>query len=88
MARVEESVLLDGVQVQVAAVVERSLLGRGVVVGAGAKLTSMTVVGDNEVVAAGTELSGGRVPGGESMGVRSALHAGDVAPGTGAGVAG
>jgi mannose-1-phosphate guanylyltransferase len=61
-ARVERSVLLAGARVEERAVVEHSIVGREAVIGEGACVRDLTVVGDGEVVPAGAQLSGARVP--------------------------
>jgi mannose-1-phosphate guanylyltransferase len=61
-ARVERSVLLAGARVDERAVVEDSIVGRDAVIGEGACLRELTVVGDREVVPAGAELCGAKVP--------------------------
>jgi len=61
-ARVERSVVLAGARVEERAVVEDSIIGRDAVIGEGACVRELTVVGDGEVVPAGAELCGARVP--------------------------
>ena len=61
-ARVENSVLLPGVRVCTAAVVEGSVVGEGAVVAEGAQVLGGSVVGDGEVVAPGRHVDGERVP--------------------------
>lgn len=61
-ARVEGSVLLPGARIGRDAVLADSVLGQGAVVEAGASVTDGSVIGDSEVVAAGTQLGGVRVP--------------------------
>jgi mannose-1-phosphate guanylyltransferase len=58
---VADSVLLDDVLIDAGAVVERSVLGAGVHVGAEAVVTD-AVVGDNERIEPGAALDGVRVP--------------------------
>jgi mannose-1-phosphate guanylyltransferase len=57
-ARIDGSVLFDGVTVDAGAVVERSVLGAGARVGAGAVLCD-TVIGDRAAIGARCELRGG-----------------------------
>ena len=61
-ARVERSVLLPHAEVGEGAVVEDSALGQRARVAAGAVVVGGTVVGDGEVVEAGSRLDGARVP--------------------------
>jgi mannose-1-phosphate guanylyltransferase len=60
-ARVEDSVLLPGVEVGVDAQITRSAIGRGAVIGADAVLVD-AVVGDEVAIEAGAQLDGVRVP--------------------------
>jgi NDP-sugar pyrophosphorylase family protein len=61
-AHVEGSVLLPGATVEKGAVVVGSILGRGSVVAEGCRLSPVTVVGDDVVVPAGSQLTDARVP--------------------------
>lgn len=61
-AVVYQAVLLEGAHVQVGACVKRSVLGREVVVGPGAVVDDLSVLGDGWVVAAGDVLTGARLP--------------------------
>ena len=61
-AIVREAVVLEGGHVQAGAFVNRSVLGRNVVVGPGAVVDALSVLGDGWVVAAGTVLDGARLP--------------------------
>jgi mannose-1-phosphate guanylyltransferase len=61
-ARVVESVLLPGATVQRDARLHRAIVGHRAVVGAGAELSTETVVGDDTVIPCGATLSGARVP--------------------------
>lgn len=61
-AIVREAVVLEGGHVQAGAFVNRSVLGRNVVVGPGAVVDALSVLGDGWVVAAGAVLDGARLP--------------------------
>jgi len=61
-ARVHDAVVLDGGRVRAGAFVSRSVLGRNVVVGLGAVVDALSVLGDGWVVGAGDVLSGARLP--------------------------
>jgi mannose-1-phosphate guanylyltransferase len=61
-ARVERSVLLAGAQVGERSVVTDSVVGPGSIVKPDAVLTDLTLVGAATSIAAGTRISGGRVP--------------------------
>jgi mannose-1-phosphate guanylyltransferase len=61
-ALVHEAVLFEGAHVQAGAFVKRSVLGRNVVVGPGAVVDDLSVLGDGWVVAAGDVLTGARLP--------------------------
>jgi len=61
-ASVRDAVLLDGAHVRESAVVHGSVLGRNVVVGPGAVVNELSVLGDGWVVQAGDVLSGARLP--------------------------
>ncbi len=61
-ATVERSVLLPGARVEGGGNVVDSVLGEGARVGVGASVIEGTVVGDGEIVEAGTHLEGARVP--------------------------
>jgi mannose-1-phosphate guanylyltransferase len=61
-AEVHDAVVLEGGHVRAGAVVRRSVLGRNVVVGLGAVVEALSVLGDGWVVAAGDVLSGARLP--------------------------
>jgi mannose-1-phosphate guanylyltransferase len=61
-AVVHEAVLFEGAHVQADARVHRSVLGRNVVVGPGAVVDDLSVLGDGWVVAAGDVLTGARLP--------------------------
>jgi mannose-1-phosphate guanylyltransferase len=61
-AEVHDAVVLEGGHVRSGAVVRRSVLGRNVVVGLGAVVEALSVLGDGWVVAAGDVLSGARLP--------------------------
>jgi ADP-glucose pyrophosphorylase len=61
-AQVHETVMLEGAHVGAGAVVKRSILGRNVVVGPGAVVGSLSVLGDGWVVPAGDVLAGARLP--------------------------
>jgi mannose-1-phosphate guanylyltransferase len=61
-AQVHDAVLLEGGRVREGAIVRRSVLGRNVVVGLGAVVEGLSVLGDGFVVAAGSVLSGARLP--------------------------
>ena len=60
-ARVVSSVLLPGAVVRAEALVERSVVGAGAVVGEGAEITGLSVVGDGAKVEAGSRLRDARV---------------------------
>ena len=60
-AVVHDSVLLPGALVRASAVVERSIVGERAVVGEGARLTALSVVGGDTTVDAGQELVGARL---------------------------
>jgi mannose-1-phosphate guanylyltransferase len=57
------SIVMDGGRVGAGAVVADSVVGPGAHVGEGASLTDLTVIGAAEMVGAGIELAGVRVPG-------------------------
>jgi mannose-1-phosphate guanylyltransferase len=61
-AIVREAVVLEGGRVQAGAFVNRSVLGRNVVVGRGAIVDALSVLGDGWVVADGAVLDGARLP--------------------------
>ncbi len=61
-AHVRDAVLLEGAQVKKDAFVHGSVLGRDVVVGVGAIVRDLSVLGDGWVVEAGDTLSGARLP--------------------------
>ena len=61
-AHVSDAVLLQGGRVEAGAVVRRSVLGRNVIVGLGAVVEALSVLGDGWVVRAGDVLSGARLP--------------------------
>ncbi|HXW82054.1 MAG TPA: NDP-sugar synthase [Acidimicrobiales bacterium] len=61
-ARVHDAVVLEGGCVRAGAVVHRSVLGCNVVVGLGAVVEALSVLGDGWVVAAGDVLNGARLP--------------------------
>jgi mannose-1-phosphate guanylyltransferase len=61
-AVVRDAVLLPGSHVGRGAVVDRSIVGARAVIGAGARLEGMTVIGDDVRIEGGTELDGVRVP--------------------------
>ncbi len=61
-ATVASSVLLAGSHVLEAATVDSSIVGNRAVVGRDSHLTSMSIVGDDVVVEAGTRLAGARLP--------------------------
>jgi len=61
-AQVNDAVLLSGGHVRAGAVVRRSVLGPNVVVGLGAVVQALSVLGDGWVVGAGDVLSGARLP--------------------------
>jgi mannose-1-phosphate guanylyltransferase len=61
-AIVREAVVLEGGRVQAGAFVNRSVLGRNVVVGRGAIVDALSVLGDGWVVAEGAVLDGARLP--------------------------
>lgn len=56
-----ESVVLPGAQIGTGVTLDRSVVGAGARIGDGARLTGVTVVGDNLEVAAGTVLDGEKV---------------------------
>lgn len=57
-----DSALLPGARVDRGAVVERSIVGYGAVIGASARLSDLSVVGDDVVISPAAALSGERVP--------------------------
>lgn len=59
---VTDSALLPGARVDRGAVVERSIVGYGAVIGASARLSDLSVVGDDVVISPAAALSGERVP--------------------------
>jgi mannose-1-phosphate guanylyltransferase len=61
-ACVNRSVVLDGALIAKGAVVRGSVIGRRAVIGEGACVEDLCVIGDGEVVAPGTKLSGARLP--------------------------
>jgi mannose-1-phosphate guanylyltransferase len=61
-AHVSDAVVLEGGYVRSGAVVRRSVLGPNVVVGLGAVVEALSVLGDGWVVAAGDVLTGARLP--------------------------
>lgn len=61
-AVVRDAVISAGASVGTGAVVEGSIVGPGACVGAGAKLSELSMVGADEVVAAGTVLVGATAP--------------------------
>ena len=61
-ARLVESVVLEGARVAAGAVVERSIVGPRAVVGAAARLSSLSVVGVGYEVPAGVHLDSARLP--------------------------
>jgi mannose-1-phosphate guanylyltransferase len=61
-ARVERSVLLAGAQVSERCVVTDSVVGPGAILQAEVVLTDLTLIGAATSIAAGTRISGGRVP--------------------------
>jgi mannose-1-phosphate guanylyltransferase len=61
-ARIDGSVIFDDVAVGAGAVVRNSIVGRGARVEAGASVADLSVIGDGEVVIAGAQLSGIRLP--------------------------
>ena len=65
-ARVENAVLLPGVRVCSAAVIDGSVVGEGAVVAEGAQVLRGSVVGDGEVIERGRHLDGERVPDSDS----------------------
>ena len=62
-AHLLNSIVMDGGRVGAGAVVVDSVVGPGAHVGEGASLTDLTVIGAAEMVGAGIELAGARVPG-------------------------
>ena len=62
-AHLLNSIVMDGGRVGAGAVVADSVVGPGAHVGEGASLTDLTVIGAAEMVGAGIELAGARVPG-------------------------
>jgi len=62
-AHLLNSIVMDGGRVGAGAVVADSVVGPGAHVGEGASLTDLTVIGATEMVGAGIELAGARVPG-------------------------
>jgi mannose-1-phosphate guanylyltransferase len=62
-AHLLNSIVMDGGRVGAGAVVADSVVGPGSHVGEGASLTDLTVIGAAEMVGAGIELAGVRVPG-------------------------
>ena len=63
-ATVREAVILEGGRVRAGAFVNRSVLGRNVIVGHGSVVDDLSVLGDGWVVAAGDVLKGARLPAG------------------------
>jgi NDP-sugar pyrophosphorylase family protein len=61
-ARVERSILLAGAQVSENAVVTDSVVGPDAILKPEAQLRDLTLVGEGASIAAGTRISGGRVP--------------------------
>ena len=61
-AVVRDAVLCPGARVLADALVESSVVGPAAVVGARAKVTGMTMIGDGAVVEAGSALDGARLP--------------------------
>lgn len=61
-AQVSRSVLLAGSRVRSDAVVDRSIIGWRADVGPSSKLTDLSIIGDDTVLAEGTQLDAGRVP--------------------------
>jgi mannose-1-phosphate guanylyltransferase len=61
-AVVRDSVLLPGAFVGRGAVVESTIVGAGSVVGAGARLSGLSVIGDDIEIEDGAELDGARLP--------------------------
>jgi len=61
-ARLHDAVLLSGVILGEGAVVERSIIGPGAVVGVGAKITGLSVLGEGAVIAAGYSIDAARLP--------------------------
>jgi mannose-1-phosphate guanylyltransferase len=61
-AIIRDSALLPGAVVRRDAVVESTIVGAGSVVGAGARLSGLTVIGDDMKIEDGTELDGARLP--------------------------
>jgi mannose-1-phosphate guanylyltransferase len=61
-ARVRDSVVLPGARIGAGAVIEGSIIGARAEIGADSRLTGLSVVGDDVVVAAGCEVDGARVP--------------------------
>lgn len=61
-AQVRDTVMLQGGRVRAGAMVRRSVLGRNVIVGLGAVVDALSVLGDGWVVGAGDVLSGARLP--------------------------
>jgi mannose-1-phosphate guanylyltransferase len=61
-ATVRDSVLLPGTTVEAGAIVEGSVVGVRSVVSRGARLSQLSVVGDDVVVPAGAELEGAHLP--------------------------
>ena len=62
-AHLLNSIVMDGGRVGAGAVVADSVVGPGAHIGEGASLTDLTVIGAAEMVSAGIELAGARVPG-------------------------
>jgi len=61
-AVVRDSALLPGAVIGRGAVVESTIVGAGSVVGAGARLSGLSVIGDDIEIEDGTELDGARLP--------------------------
>lgn len=61
-AEVIDSVVMANSQIGPAAVVRDSIVGQSVVVGSGASLSALTVIGDGYRVSPGTSLEGARLP--------------------------
>jgi mannose-1-phosphate guanylyltransferase len=60
--RIVRSLIMEGAEIGPDVVIEGSIIGAGVRVGAGARITDLSVLGDGYIVEAGAELSEARLP--------------------------
>jgi mannose-1-phosphate guanylyltransferase len=61
-AEIVDSVIMSGTRVDARSVVRDSIVGTGAVIGVGASLTALCVIGDGATVEPGASLEGARLP--------------------------